>query len=53
MRFGIMQTKVGLATVLRNYRLTLSSDTKVPLQMLPGSFVPCTKGGIWLNLEEL
>lgn len=53
MRFGLMQTKVGLATIFRNFRVTLSSKTKTPLEMDPRLLIPTTKGGIWLNLEKI
>lgn len=53
MRFGLLQSKVGLATVLRNFRVTLSPKTKVPIEMEPNSVVPAIKGGLWLNLERL
>ncbi|XP_018576632.1 cytochrome P450 6a2-like [Anoplophora glabripennis] len=52
-RFGIMQTKLGLAKILRNFRLTLNKKTKVPLAYSLVSVVPSVKGGMWLNLEKL
>lgn len=48
-----MQTKVGLATILRNFRVKLNPRTEVPLKMDPDLFVPCVKNGIWLNLEKI
>lgn len=53
MRFGLMQSKMGLATVLKNFHVTLSPKTKYPLEMDPSSFVPSALGGLWLNLEKL
>lgn len=53
LRFGIMQTKVGLATLLKNYRFSVSSRTKVPLEIDPTNFVLSAKDGIWLELERL
>lgn len=53
MRFGLMQTKVGLATILRNFRVKLNAKTKTPLEMDLKSFIPTAKGGMWLDLERL
>lgn len=53
MRFGIMQTKVGLTSVLRNYRITLNKKTQLPIKLDKNSIIPTAKGGIWLNLEKL
>lgn len=52
-RFAMMQTKIGLATVLKNFRVTFNSKTKVPFEMDPNSLVPSVKGKLWLNLEKL
>lgn len=38
MRFGMMQTLVGLATLLSNYRFEICSETQIPLVMEPKSF---------------
>ncbi|KAJ8940731.1 hypothetical protein NQ318_005482 [Aromia moschata] len=52
-RFGIMQTKVGLSCILRNFKVTLNKKTQLPLKMDPTKILPVAKGGIWLNLEKL
>ncbi|KAF2886191.1 hypothetical protein ILUMI_19982 [Ignelater luminosus] len=52
-RFGVMQTKVGLAVLLRNYKFSLNHKTKTPLKMDPFSFILSVEGGIWLNAEKL
>lgn len=53
LRFGIMQSKVGLTSILRKFKVTLNEKTEVPLKMNPRAIVTTTKGGIWLNLEKL
>lgn len=53
MRFGMLQTKIGLATVLRNYRVTLSDKTKLPIKFHPRLFIPTIEGDLWLNLERV
>ncbi|KAJ8940735.1 hypothetical protein NQ318_005486 [Aromia moschata] len=52
-RFGIMQTKVGLSCILRNFKVTLNKKTQLPLKMDPTKILPVAKGGVWLNLEKL
>ncbi|KAJ8965098.1 hypothetical protein NQ317_010501 [Molorchus minor] len=44
-RFGVMQTKVGLACLLRNYRVTLNEKTKQPLELDKRAFLPVVAGG--------
>lgn len=39
MRFGLMQTRVGLATLLSNYRFEISKDTQVPVVFDRKSFI--------------
>jgi cytochrome P450 family 6 len=53
LRFGMMQTKVGLSILLKNYKFSVSSKTTVPLQLDPRSFIMSTEGGIWLNYTEV
>lgn len=53
MRFGIMQSKVGLVSLLKNHKVTLNEKTKVPLKLAVNSFVPTTEGGIWLNAQKV
>ncbi|CAH0560241.1 unnamed protein product [Brassicogethes aeneus] len=52
-RFGRMQTKVGLATIIKDYKLTVNPKTKVPIDCDPKSFFIVIKGGIWLNFERV
>ncbi|KAJ8933324.1 hypothetical protein NQ318_020827 [Aromia moschata] len=52
-RFGIMQTKVGLTSILRKFRVKLNKKTKIPLKMDPSSFIESTEGSIWLDVEKL
>lgn len=53
MRFGVMQSKVGLISVLRHHKVTLNKMTKEPLEFDKNSFIPTTKGGIWVDLERI
>lgn len=52
-RFGVMQTKVGLTILLKHYKFTLNPRTESPLTMDPGSFVLAASTGVWLNAEKI
>ncbi|KAF2882933.1 hypothetical protein ILUMI_23238 [Ignelater luminosus] len=53
MRFGLLQTKVGLTMLLKHFRFSLNEKTKVPLEIEPYSFTLLPKSGIFLNVEEI
>lgn len=53
MRFGMMQARVGLAYLLRDFSFTLSSKTPVPLKISPRSPVLTSEGGLWLKVQKL
>ncbi|XP_058453557.1 cytochrome P450 6A1-like [Malaya genurostris] len=53
MRFGLMQARVGLAYLLKDFRFTLSGKTSVPLKIIPNSPVLTSEGGLWLNVQKL
>lgn len=53
MRFGLMQTKVGLSALLKNYSFSVSNKTKVPLKMKVHSFVLAAEGEVWLDAEKI
>ncbi|KAJ8944237.1 hypothetical protein NQ314_009514 [Rhamnusium bicolor] len=52
-RFGIMESKVGLTCLLRNFKVKLNRKTEMPLKMSPRAFVTTSQGGIWLDMEKL
>lgn len=53
MRFGLMQVKVTLAVLIKHYKFTLHSKTRVPLQMEPANFIMAPLGGVWLSTEKV
>nr|QZM07463.1 cytochrome P450 monooxygenase CYP6SZ1 [Lasioderma serricorne] len=53
MRFGIMQTKIGLIGLLRNHKYTLNSKTLTPLTFDAKRPLLSPVGGIWLNVEKV
>ncbi|XP_058817241.1 uncharacterized protein LOC131680542 [Topomyia yanbarensis] len=53
MRFARMQVKRGIYEIIKNFKISVHSKTKEPLQMDPKQFLTTAVGGIWLNFEPL
>lgn len=53
LRFGMLQSRVGLATVLSRFRIKPCSRTTIPLEYSTKSTVLQAKGGLWLMVEPL
>ncbi|XP_068907405.1 probable cytochrome P450 6a14 [Tenebrio molitor] len=53
LRFGMLQSKVGLTALLKNYKIKLSNKTHQPLQMDKQAFISSVEGGVWLDVEKL
>lgn len=51
--FGILNIKMGLISILADYRVTLNGKTTTPLVLDPKNLLLDTKGGIWLNVERV
>ncbi|KAK9874851.1 hypothetical protein WA026_005667 [Henosepilachna vigintioctopunctata] len=51
-RLGLMKTKLGLTTLLRNYEFSLSNRTKEPFQWDPDTPVLSVVGNIWLKHKK-
>jgi cytochrome P450 family 6 len=49
----MLQSKVGLTTLLKNYKIKLSNKTQFPVTLDKKSFITTAKGGIWLDVEKL
>ncbi|XP_046433111.1 probable cytochrome P450 6a13 isoform X1 [Neodiprion fabricii] len=52
MRFGLLQTKIGIITLLSKFRFKPTPDTKVPLPLDTGNFLLMSLGGVTLRLEK-
>ncbi|XP_052564531.1 cytochrome P450 6A1-like [Culex pipiens pallens] len=52
MRFAQMQTRVGLATLLQNFRFTVSPKTPIPPKIVPSSGLFVPQDNFWLNIER-
>jgi cytochrome P450 family 6 len=52
MRFGLVQTKVGLVSVLSKYQLNVSKKTAVPLVLDTKASILTNVGGMWLQIKK-
>ncbi|XP_049766409.1 cytochrome P450 6a2-like [Schistocerca cancellata] len=52
MRFGQLQTKVGLASMLQKFRFETCDQTAVPPRLAPLSFVMAPVGGVFLRVTR-
>ncbi|XP_060529205.1 cytochrome P450 6a2-like isoform X2 [Cylas formicarius] len=53
LRFGVLQTKVGLATILKDFKLKINDKTITPIEIDSKSLVTSAKGSIWLNVRSV
>ncbi|XP_055588831.1 uncharacterized protein LOC129741148 [Uranotaenia lowii] len=52
-RFGLLETKIGLATLLMNFKFSRCSKSVVPLVISSKHAVLTPSGGLWLKVEKL
>ncbi|XP_063929789.1 probable cytochrome P450 6a17 [Zophobas morio] len=53
MRFGQIQSKLALISLLRNFKFTINNRTQEPLKMKKSTLVLTAESGIWLNANKL
>nr|XP_029709781.1 probable cytochrome P450 308a1 [Aedes albopictus] len=52
MKFGLNQSKIGMATLLNKYRVVPSDKQELPLEISRKSFLLSAKHGIWVKFVE-
>ncbi|XP_063905052.1 probable cytochrome P450 28a5 [Zophobas morio] len=52
-RFGMLQVKIGVAYVVKNFRLSVNGKTKMPLEYDPFAIITTPKGGMWIDFEKI
>ncbi|XP_072392645.1 cytochrome P450 6a2-like [Diabrotica undecimpunctata] len=52
-RLGLLQTKVGIVAIVKNFSVTLNKKTQLPIKYAANAVVTSVAGGIWLNLQSL
>ncbi|XP_044261778.1 probable cytochrome P450 6a13 [Tribolium madens] len=53
MRFGLLQSKMGLVALIKNYKFTVNKKTKEPITYQPAHVVLAAQGEIWLNAQKI
>jgi len=52
MRFGLLQTKVGLVSLLSKNSFEVSNKTSVPLKYDTRTIITSAAGGMWLKIVK-
>lgn len=52
-RFALIQTKVGLIALVRNFKFRINPKTELPVKLDPLKFFTGTVGGLWLDVEKI
>lgn len=53
LRFGMMQARIGLATLLMNYKFDKCSRSVIPLNFMPNSPVLAPDSGLFLKVHSI
>ncbi|XP_055714134.1 cytochrome P450 6a8-like [Phlebotomus papatasi] len=53
LRFGMMQVRVGLVTILRSFNVGICSRTPDPLILKKNSLTMTPQGGMWIRLKRV
>ncbi|CAG9834257.1 unnamed protein product [Diabrotica balteata] len=53
LRFGYMQSKIGIIETIRKFKLTISPSTKMPIQIDPGFFILQPIETLYLQAEPI
>lgn len=52
-RFALLQSRVGLAMLLNDYKFTLNEKMKLPMTFNKKSTILVADGGIWLTAKKI
>lgn len=53
MKFAMMQTKIAIAELIRNFEVSVNEKTQLPLTLDPKEILNVKTGGIWINFKAL
>lgn len=53
LRFGLMQTKIGLIQLLTNFKFSPSDKTTIPMTFDAQALILSPPNGMWLKMEKL
>lgn len=49
----MMEAKIGIATVINKFEVTINEKTKQPIEYSSETLLLTVEGGIWLNLKRV
>ena len=52
MRFGLMQNKIGIASILSKFNVEIASRTKEPLTCSKSTLLLNCENGIWIQFDK-
>ncbi|XP_057660426.1 probable cytochrome P450 6a20 [Diorhabda carinulata] len=52
-RFGMLQIKVAVASIINTFKVTINDKTKLPIRYTTSTFVPTVEGDVWLDFHKL
>ncbi|ALC41930.1 Cyp6a23 [Drosophila busckii] len=52
-RFGLMQTCVGLAYLIKNFKFTVAAETIIPMKLVAKNILLTSENGIYLKVEKI
>ena len=52
MRLGLMQSKLGVVQVLKDYEVSPCEKTKTPIVLDPKALTTTALGGLYLNIRK-
>lgn len=52
MRFAVLQVKMAIVVIIKDFDIRVNKKTKEPLEIDPKYFLLLAKGGIWLDFYK-
>nr|XP_023024022.1 probable cytochrome P450 6a23 [Leptinotarsa decemlineata] len=52
-RYGLLQSKVGISAIIKNFKVTLNDKTRTPIRYAKTGIIPRIEGGVWLNVTKI
>ncbi|CAG9806341.1 unnamed protein product [Chironomus riparius] len=53
MRFGLMQSKIGIVKIIKSFKVSPCEKTSIPVKLKPASPFLAPNDGMWLNLTKI
>ncbi|KAI2473941.1 hypothetical protein C4B38_000036 [Diabrotica virgifera virgifera] len=50
-RFGLLQSKVGISSIIKDFAVSLHQKTKLPIKYSPKSIISAVEGDVWLTVQ--